>query len=86
MSDAATQFGWLQPKGIAQDFMFHGYCSDDNQNYWISATYSCQYQADFRGLMHPNQKGHAVIKNKVLEKISPVLFNKSVKAGTKQTD
>lgn len=85
MANAAAQFGWIQPKGIAQDFMFHGYCSDDSQNYWISATHSCQYQADFRGLMHPNQKGHAKIKSRVLEKIIPVLFNKPVKAGTKQT-
>ncbi|MEO7923243.1 MAG: SGNH/GDSL hydrolase family protein [Chitinophagaceae bacterium] len=73
--EAASKHGWLYAGGIADKFKNHGYCSTPDQTYWITASYSCTNEGDTRGTMHPNQKGHAIIKTSVLEKIIPLLFS-----------
>ena len=74
--EAASQFNWLYAGGIADKFKNHGYCSNADQSYWIQASYSCVNQGDTKGTMHPNPKGQAVIRQSILEKLTPVLFPK----------
>ncbi|MBK9103298.1 MAG: hypothetical protein IPL92_01680 [Saprospiraceae bacterium] len=78
----AQKLGWLYAGGIADKFRNHGYCSAEDGSYWIKASYSCTNQGDTRGTMHPNQKGHAVVKNAVLEKVMPIFFPSNQREDT----
>ncbi|MCA9972174.1 MAG: hypothetical protein KC425_18255 [Anaerolineales bacterium] len=53
---AAQKYGWVMVRGVDDAFAGHGLCAEDA--YFISAEESCKTQGDFRGTMHPNQKGH----------------------------
>jgi hypothetical protein len=74
--EAANLYGWLYAGGIADKFKSHGYCSTPEASLWVTASYSCTNQGDTRGTMHPNHKGHEIIKQSVLQKVIPVLFPK----------
>ncbi|MDX1415808.1 MAG: GDSL-type esterase/lipase family protein [Candidatus Promineifilaceae bacterium] len=55
LRQAAERHGWHVVEGIVEGFAGHGRCSDDS--YFCSAQESCEIQGDFRGTLHPNEKG-----------------------------
>lgn len=67
-------FGWIFITGIADEFAGHGYCASDT--FWVGAEESCRNQADFEGMMHPNEKGHAVYKRKIEEALLKNMINR----------
>jgi lysophospholipase L1-like esterase len=83
--EVANELGWIYAGGIADKFKNHGYCSTPEETYWITASYSCTNQGDTRGTMHPNQKGHSLIKNAVIEKARPLLFSINQSADKNNT-
>ncbi len=56
---AARKFNWRFVGSITEKFARHGYCTG-KQSYFRSATDSCDMQGDFRGTMHPNERGTAI--------------------------
>ena len=70
----AAELGWLYAGDIAEAFKGHGYCSTPEETYWITATYSCNNQGDTRGTMHPNAKGHELIRRSVVKEITKNLL------------
>ena len=73
--DKAQQFGWVFVSGIEAGFAGHGYC--DDQTFFVGAEESCRNQGDFEGTMHPNQLGHQVYREQLVQALRLHLFQQA---------
>nr|WP_245785047.1 GDSL-type esterase/lipase family protein [Geodermatophilus amargosae] len=60
---AADQYGWTYLEGIVEGFAGHGYCTDEDERFWVRAVESCKKQGDYMGTMHPNERGHEIYQD-----------------------
>ncbi|MET3594668.1 lysophospholipase L1-like esterase [Mesorhizobium shonense] len=72
VADSARQFGWRFVSGLTESFSKHGYCTG-KQSYFRSAEDSCDFQGDFKGTMHPNERGTAIYANILAAEMRKVL-------------
>lgn len=70
---AAEKYGWIYVDGIADGFAGHGRCAEEK--FFYSAEESCHRQGDFRGTMHPNEKGIQVYVRCLEEALRKHLFS-----------
>lgn len=56
----ADRLNWFYIGGIADGMRGHGYCTDDDERFFVRATESLVQQGDTEGTIHPNTRGHAV--------------------------
>jgi|GEM_PF-1831423 hypothetical protein len=68
----ADEFGWIFVDGIDHGFDGHGYCA--HHSYFVSAEESCLNQGDFEGMLHPNKRGHGVIRDCIARALRRELF------------
>ena len=68
----ASQFGWTYVDGIEHGFNGHGYCA--KHSYFVSAEESCLHQGDFEGMVHPNEKGHTVTRDRIVQAMRKMLL------------
>lgn len=70
---ASRRMGWNWIGGITKGFEGHGYCS--GSSFFVFAETSCEKQGDFKGMLHPNSKGHKVYRNEIFKALIPQLFD-----------
>lgn len=65
------QFSWVLVDGIDTDFACNGYCATDP--FYRGAGESFLNQGDWRGLLHPNERGQRVYGKRIAKKISELI-------------
>ena len=63
--ELTVRHGWQYVDGISEDFAGNGYCSSDPWFRHLSESFFTQ--GDYKGVVHPNVKGHENIQAHVLE-------------------
>jgi len=70
---AANRFGWTYLDGVVDSFLGHGYFEEYTSDSWfVQAEESCIIQGDWSGMIHPNGRGHAKIKDLLFDKIKQI--------------
>jgi len=70
---AANKFGWTYLDGVVDAFLGHGYFEEYTSDSWfVQAEESCVIQGDWSGMIHPNNRGHAKIKDLLFEKMKQI--------------
>lgn len=72
---AAKDHKWTFITGIVDGFEGHGYCSGEDNSFFVFAEDSCKHQGDFDGTMHPNHKGHQVIADIIAKRLDRSVIN-----------
>lgn len=63
--EVASELGWVFID-IADAYVGHGYCTK-SRSFFRSGEKSCEIQGDVRGAMHPNERGHAVYRDRIFQ-------------------
>jgi lysophospholipase L1-like esterase len=72
LCDAAKRHGWTYVDGIATRFEGHGWCAGGAR--WINTIGdSIARQRHVRGGLHPNEKGHRQVGERLAEVIGPMI-------------
>jgi hypothetical protein len=64
-------FKWVIVDHIDKDFESHGYCADET--FFVGAETSFLRQGDWRGTLHPNEKGQAIYAARVINTIKELI-------------
>jgi lysophospholipase L1-like esterase len=68
---AASQPGWRQVGGIAEEFTRHGYCAGRAERWVVTLSESILHQRDHLGTFHPSAPGQAAIAGR----LAPELYD-----------
>lgn len=64
----AESHGWIFVEGIADGFAGHGLCAEES--YFVGAQTSCERQGNFKGTLHPNERGHDIYARQIADAIA----------------
>jgi lysophospholipase L1-like esterase len=76
--EAANNHKWTFITKISEGFESHGYCSGEDNSFFVFAEDSCKQQGDFDGTMHPNHKGHQVIAEIIANRLNRSVINPKI--------
>ncbi|UWG49908.1 hypothetical protein AArcCO_0584 [Halalkaliarchaeum sp. AArc-CO] len=69
VEEAARRHGWTYVDGIADGFEGRGYCRSKKHRYFVTASETWNDQRNFKGMMHPNRKGHRVYRDRIADEL-----------------
>jgi hypothetical protein len=70
---SASMNRWNLVADVTEDFRAHGYCAPTNQRWIHTWEESFYFQGNKDGVLHPNEQGHGVYRDRILQQVGNLI-------------